>query len=122
MADNADFGEVFAALKSLMQPYAENLVAKSDEPGNFYLDTDHIMKNKKPLFFGAVQTRKNYVSYHLMPAYVNPGLLEGMSDALRKRMQGKSCFNFASVDEELFAELERLTKSGYDYYTSEGYV
>jgi hypothetical protein len=24
-------------------------------------------------------------------------------------MQGKSCFNFTQIDEELFAELERLT-------------
>jgi hypothetical protein len=40
-----------------------------------------------------VQIKKNYVIYHLMPVYLNPGLLEGMSPGLRKRMQGKSCFN-----------------------------
>ena len=32
--------------------------------------------------------------------------------ALRKRMQGKSCFNFAAVDEELFEELRRWTAKG----------
>ncbi len=28
-------------------------------------------------------------------------------------MQGKSCFNFARVDEGLLAELETLTAAGY---------
>jgi hypothetical protein len=29
-------------------------------------------------------------------------------------MQGKSCFNFSTVDEGLFAELELLTSVGYE--------
>ena len=29
-------------------------------------------------------------------------------------MQGKSCFNFAKVDEKLFAELEELTVTGFE--------
>jgi hypothetical protein len=29
-------------------------------------------------------------------------------------MQGKSCFNFTSVDEALFTELETLTRVGHD--------
>jgi hypothetical protein len=31
------------------------------------------------------------------------------SKELKSRMQGKSCFNFKSIDEELFSELDRLT-------------
>lgn len=122
MDKHADLVQVFEALKALMQPFAEKLVCKIDLPGNLYLDTGHIMKNSKPLFFGAVQIRKNYVSYHLMPVYVSPDLVQGVSEALRKRMQGKSCFNFRSINDELFAELGRLTQSGYDYYVAEGYI
>ena len=44
-----------------------------------------------------------------MPVYVFPDLLDGISPELRRRMQGKSCFNFARVDTPLFAELETLT-------------
>ena len=33
-----------------------------------------------------------------------------MSDALRKRMQGKSCFNFTKVDDDLFHELDLLDR------------
>lgn len=114
--------DVFEVLRELMQPYAAKLVCKTDGPGNLYVDTGHVMRNKKPLFFGAVQTKTRYVSYHLMPVYVRPELLDGMSGALKKRMQGKSCFNFNTVDKELFAELGRLTKSGYEFYAREGYV
>lgn len=80
------------------------------------------MRNGKPLWFGAVQMRKNYVSYHLMPVYVNPRLLESVSPALKKRMQGKSCFNFNAVDETLFDELAALTQAGFDDYRKRGFI
>ena len=68
----------------------------------------------RPLFVAAVQTRKNYVSFHLMPVYACPGLLEEMSPALRKRMQGKSCFNFTAIDPVHVNELAVLTKKGIE--------
>jgi hypothetical protein len=117
-----ELSEVFDELRKIMQPYASKLDCKSDKPDNLYVDTTHIMKNNKPLFFGAVQIKKNYVSYHLMPVYVNPGLLDSISDNLKKRMQGKSCFNFKSVDPELFEELSELTRAGYQYYKDAGYI
>ncbi len=114
--------EVFNALKAVMGPHTRSLDVKHDEPGNFYVDTFHVMKNKKRLWFGGVQVKKNYVSYHLMPVYENPKLLENMSPELKKRMQGKSCFNFKSIDEKLFAELGRLTKRGLQDYRASGYL
>jgi len=80
------------------------------------------MKNGQPLFFGAVNIKKNYVSYHHMPVYVFPELLDEISPELKKRMQGKSCFNFKKPDSELFKELESLTKLGYEKYQEAGYV
>ena len=105
-----------------MEPHTRSLDVKHDEPGNLYVDTFHVMKNKKRLWFGGVQVKKNYVSYHLMPVYENPKLLENMSPELKKRMQGKSCFNFKSIDEKLFAELGRLTKRGLQDYRASGYL
>lgn len=84
-----------------------------------YLDTAHVMKNKKPLYFGSVQIRKRYVSFHLMPVYVFPDLLEPVSPDLMKRMQGKSCFNFTAISDSHLAELERLTAAGFTRYQSE---
>ena len=47
-----------------------------------------------------------------MPVYLFPRLRESMSEKLRARMQGKSCFNFKTADETLFQELERVTTKG----------
>ena len=114
--------EVFDALKTVMELYTRSLDVKHDEPGNFYVDTFHVMKSKKRLWFGGVQIKKNYVSYHLMPVYVNPTLLDDMSPELKKRMQGKSCFNFRSIDKNLFKELGGLTKRGLQDYRASGYL
>lgn len=114
--------KVFDALKSIMQLHVRSLNIKHDEIGNFYVDTFHVMKNKSPLGFGGVQIKKNYVSYHLMPVYVNPKLLDDISPELKQRMQGKSCFNFKAIDDTLFKELARLTKRGLLDYRTAGYL
>lgn len=118
----ADLERVFAELRSIMAPYAAKLDAKKDDAAELYVDTKHIQKNKKPLFFGAVQIKKSYVSFHLMPVYAKPELLAGISSDLRNRMQGKSCFNFAKVEEPLFSELAVLTKASYASYKEQGFV
>jgi hypothetical protein len=43
-------------------------------------------------------------------------MLKKVSPALKKRMQGKSCFNFRSLDAEQTAELDQLTRSGIDAF------
>lgn len=114
--------DVFEALKAILEPHTKSLNVTQNEPGNFWANTFHLMKNGKPLFFGAVQLKKNYVSYHLMPVYVKPALLDDVSLELRKRMQGKSCFNFKTVDQALFRELDKLTKLGLKDYRDSGYL
>ncbi len=113
---------IFEELKRILYRWAPALDVADNAPGRYYLNTRHVMKNKKPLFFGSAEIRKTYVSFHLMPVYVNPGLLDGMSPALRKRMQGKSCFNFKQPDASLIAELRELTRAGYEDYVEQGYI
>jgi hypothetical protein len=113
---------IFAELRTILIAHTGDLDLTDDTDESYSLNTHHVMKNGKPLFFGAVQIRKRYVSFHLMPVYVNPSLLKGLSPALRKRMHGKSCFNFTQVEADLFSELAALTRSGFDDYVSEGYI
>ena len=105
-----DFGSTFASLAKMLRRHATGFAIKTDEPGNFYIELPSTTPKAKPKFFGAVQTKKSYVSYHLMPLYEDPTLLNGVSDALRNRMQGKSCFNFTADDPLLLKELDALTK------------
>jgi hypothetical protein len=118
----ADLNPVFTELRKIMAPYVAKLDAKRDDDTELYLDTHHIQKNKKPLFFGAVQVKKAFVSFHLMPVYMKPELLEGLSPELKARMQGKSCFNFSEVDAALFKELGKLTKTAYASYKEQDFV
>ena len=122
MAQVAQMETVFERLLDIMRQFEGQLVVKANNPENYYLDTPSIGKNKKPVFFGAVQVKKNYVGYYLMPVYVFPELLNGMSDKLAKRMQGKSCFNFKVVDAETLEELDRLTHRSFEQFVQAGYV
>lgn len=119
MPDSDAFEKSFHRLRTVLRRHADGLVVIKDEPALYYLDTAHIMKNKKPLYFGSVQIRKRYVSFHLMPVYVFPDLLEPVSPELMKRMQGKSCFNFTAITDGHLAEIERLTAAGFARYQTE---
>ncbi len=122
MNKTEEFVFVFENLKNILQPYSKELVLVMDEVDNFYINTHFIMKNSKPMYFGSVKINKHYVSFHLMPVYVFPELLDSLSPELKRRMQGKSCFNFKTVNEPLFNELEELTSNGYSRYKEAGYL
>ena len=112
MPDKNNFETVFGRLKTILQPYAKRMHVAQDSHIYYLLNTRYIMKNKQPLCFGGVRLGKAYVSFYLMSVYACPDLLKTMSPELKKRMQGKSCFNFKEVDEKLFKELAKLTKAG----------
>lgn len=118
----ADLDATYQELKNIMAPHAAQLDTKISNDEELYIDTRHIQKNKKPLFFGAVKVKKNYVSYHLMPVYLHPPLLASASADLKKKMQGKSCFNFTAIDKALFQELATLTSAGFAHYRDQGFV
>ena len=69
-----------------------------------------------------VSIGKTYVSYHLMGVHGNARLMDTVSDGLRAHMQGKSCFNFKTVDEALFRELARVTAEALHGMKKAGYV
>lgn len=112
MPAKSDFTEVFEELKAIFKPYVKKMDVSQDTDTGYMLNTRFIMKNQHPLTFGMVRKGKNYVSFHLMAVYAVPDLVKQISPALKKRMQGKSCFNFNEVDRELFAELKKLTAAG----------
>jgi hypothetical protein len=117
-----NFQATFERLKKILSKYEKRLTVTVDKPGMYYLDGGYSEKYKRVAFFSAVMIKKNYVSYHLMSLYAFPEINKGISPALKKRMQGKACFNFTAVDDELFAELAELTKRSYERYKEEGWT
>ena len=79
------FDETFDSLSRIMRKHATGFSIKTDEPGTFYVELATASPKAKPSFFGVVQTKKSYVSYHLMPVYEDPSLLNGVSEALRSK-------------------------------------
>jgi hypothetical protein len=122
MTGERDFQSVYNRLKELLKKYEPELQLKVDSEGKFSLDAAYSQQYKREMFFGSVTIGKRYVSYHLMPVYVFPELLDSLSPQLKKRMQGKSCFNFNKVDEALFEELAHLTQAGFKRYQEEGLI
>ncbi len=100
-------------MRALLAKRETHLIVLKDEPGNYLVVTRRIQKNRQPLYFGAVQIKKNYVSYHLFPVYVYPDFLGGISPELQVRMQGKACFNFKRADATLFCRVGESHTGGF---------
>lgn len=114
----ADFEAAFAALKPVLGKYAKGLSVKADTPTEYTVVTKSAspfpQHKGQPMYFGSVRLGKAYVSFHLMPLYMNPMLTTSIPPALKKRMQGKTCFNFKTEPEpELIAGLKLLTEAGF---------
>ena len=110
----ATLHDVFVSLRAILEPYgAQAGFVQSESDERFALSSaTKTDRAGRPLFIAAVEVNKRYVSYHLMPIYMNPALQAAVSPALKKRMQGKSCFNFTSIDRDQLRELADLTKQG----------
>jgi hypothetical protein len=111
-----DFAKAFHGLKMIFEKYEKHLQVTADTREKYYLETRSPSYNGKPLFFGAVLRGRAYVSFHLMPLYWDASLAKGVSANLKKRMQGKTCFNFSAPDAALFRDLARLTSRGFALY------
>lgn len=113
----ADFAATFIALKKILVHYvAKDMRVVQDKPDYYYIETKFSVMGRGPVMFGAVRKGKGYVSYHLLPLYMNPPLQQKVSAELRRRKQGKACFNFTKPDEKLFAELAELTRLGFECF------
>jgi hypothetical protein len=108
------FQATFERLRAVLKPYEPKLTVVMDKPRAYYLASNtSTTKSGAAIWFGGVEIKKNYVSFHLIPVYAHPALVESLSPTLRKRMQGKSCFNFTEIDAAHVKELTALTRKGF---------
>ena len=111
MPDKTTFDVTFKTLRGILKPHAKRLLVQADTPALYTLALRDVNDRVgRPMFFGCVRKGKAYVSYHLMGFYGNPGLVKKLSPGLRRRMQGKTCFNFTTIDSDHVKELTAVTK------------
>lgn len=126
-----EFEIVFKSLKEILQKYSGPFIVKPDTNTKYGLyaqigpATLKIWggKMKRPAMPVAwIEIGKAYVSYHLMGVYGNTKLLDGLSKELKACIQGKTCFNFKEVDENVFPELDSLTARSIDAFKKSGFI
>jgi len=123
----ADFAPIFDSLKTVFLKHKKQLVVKADTPVQYTLLTkvaSPFPQHKgQPMWFGEVRIGKAYVSLQLLPLYMNPLLQKKVSPALKKRMQGKACFNFKTVPEaELIADLKQLMDASVEAWREKKWI
>ena len=123
----AEFEPIVQMLKSVLSKHAAKLHVQRDTPGDYMLlgNIPSPLPQHKgtPMYFAQVRAGKAYVAFHLMPLYMNEELTATISPALKKRMQGKSCFNFKSAPEpELVKELKQLTDAGFKVFREKKWI
>ena len=107
-----EFKAIEARLWAILEPYRDRL-----EPGSVYgLVTLRRVGSKQHDFFAGVRVAPKHVAFHLMPVYTDPHLLDDVSPALRKKMKGKTTFDFTMVDEALFTDLDGLVARSFEAY------
>jgi hypothetical protein len=112
------FRPVFARLRDLLHAHESDFTITHDTPERYGLEAP-VGPATVRAWGGTVRTatipvacvemRKTYVSYHLMGVSGNAKLVASLSTPLQARMQGQACFNFTTVDETLFLELQTVT-------------
>lgn len=123
----ADFNAVVAALKPILARHEDNLSLRSQSADGYMLysrtPSPFPQHKGEPLFFGAIRSGKGYVSFHLMPIYMCPELTLLITAALKKRMQGKACFNFRTVpDAGTISDLQALTDASFKLWRKHNWL
>src|SRR5271169_2512718 len=103
-----EFQKVYENLCGILVKHQKSLDLARNEGWEYSTNVKGKAYRGRPLWFAGIRIGKGYVSYHLMPVYMNPKMQTMISPELKKRMQGKACFNFKTVDKPLFKELEKL--------------
>jgi hypothetical protein len=128
---SSQFERVFAGLRAILGKHAGRFTVTSDRPNRYCLEapvgpaTLQLWRGKlksRTIPVAWVEVGKSYVSFHLMPVYANAQLSKEIPKALKARMQGKSCFNFTTLDDVPFDELDRLTTRGLAAFVEAGFV
>ena len=115
----ADLAAVDVRLRAIVDAYRDRLAV-----GSIYgLETLTRPNAKAHDFFAFVKRGPSFVSLYLKPVYTWPDLLDDISPALRKRLQGsRTAFSFAVVDDVLLVELEILVERAFRRYRKAGAV
>src|SRR5438045_9687004 len=93
---NTEFAVTFNTLRTIIAPYAhQQMRVVHDTPDYYCLETTFPLMQHKSVMFAAVRTGKGYVSYHLVPLYMNPRLEVTSFTDMNRSYRVNAMFNFS---------------------------
>ena len=119
---------IYNKLKKHLKKCTPPMVASSKSNSHDF----HLMGNKPVpygydkkiipgMFFAAIANRKDSVTFHFFPCYMNPGFKE-LAPSLFKCLKGKTCFHFKKEEQVNEKELKALLKKGVSAWKKAGYM
>ena len=117
---------LFEDLKRLLEPYADRLAVRRDEPGYFDLWSEKPVeidgRKRKELFFAGLIVQKNYVGFYYMPVYTDEEAQGFFGPELLALLKGKSCFYVKKLTPEIESQIEQALAKGFALYESRGWL
>lgn len=123
---NPDLLPLFEEAKTLLEPYADRLTVRRDEPGYYDLWSEKDMivngRPRKELFFAGLIVQKAFVGFYYMPVYTDEEAKTFFGPELLATLKGKSCFRLKRMTPEIREQIVDALRRGYDLYASKGWV
>ena len=119
---------LFRQLKACLQQFSPPFVITRDE-----IDTSFELIGNKPvpygydkkmipgMFFASLAQRKNSVTFHFFPCYMNAAAQE-YAPSLYRCLKGKTCFHFTKESQLIEHELLALLNYGSQVWYKSGYM
>ena len=112
--------EIQDRLKAILSEYCPPLTARVDTPRRYelYSINEVVIDGRKrsEVYFAGAIIQKSFVGFYFMPMYGNPEFIERLSPELKKCIKGKACLNIREADQELFKQIEKMTRDGFKMY------
>ena len=119
---------IFDKLKKNLEKFAPPLVVSVDSLntsyeiiGNRPVPYGYNKKMVPGMFFASIAQRKDSVTFHFSPSYMDTKLNE-IAPSLYKCLQGKTCFHFKKVEQIDETELTLLIEKGMISWSKFGYM
>jgi hypothetical protein len=117
---------LFAQVRALIEPYAQSLTARRDEPGYYDLWSEKAVeiagRPRKDVFFCGLIIQKSYVGFYFMPVYADQGLTAVFGPDLLATRKGKSCFHLKRLTPELKDQIVAALAAGWRLYEERDWV
>ena len=119
---------IFDKLKKNLEKFVPPLVVSVDSTntsyeviGNKAVPYGYNKKIVPGMYFASIAQRKNSVTFHFFPSYMDTKLKE-IAPSLYKCLPGKTCFHFKNVEQIDENELTLLIEKGMISWSKFGYL